>query len=129
MKHIAFRALILFFSCSALPAQETGKGPHNGQLKRAGYYHLEVVDCADFLEIYLYDTRMNPFRNNGLNGIVDFHYPDSSCATSKLYHYGVDGFTAEAEKQMYSSCEVFIRGRGINIRAVFKDIVCVRPEE
>lgn len=128
MRSLLWTVILSILFSSALLAQ--GKNPpHNGQLKRAGYYNLEVVDCSGYLEIYIYDMEMNPLRNYGLSGMVDFHYPDSTCASSKLYHYGVDGFTAEPERQLYASCEVFIRGQGINIRAVFKDIVCVRPDE
>lgn len=129
MRLIALQLLISILSCTGLLSQETRNGPHNGQLKRVGYYNVEVVDCSGYLEIYLFDTRMNPLRNYGMSGAVDFHYPDSTCVTAKLYHYGVDGFTAHPEQQLYASCEVFLRGHGLNIRAVFKDIVCVRPEE
>ena len=120
-------AFILLSSIS--PAQPENPIPHDGQMKRAGYFNIEVVDCSGYLEIYLYDLYMNPIRNSGLSGSVDFHYPDSTCATVQLYHYGIDGFTAEPERQLYSSCEVFIRGRGVSIQLVFKDLVCVRREE
>lgn len=90
---------------------------------------MEVVDCSGYLEIYLYDMYMRPIRNYGLNGVADFHYPDSTCATAKLYSYSIDGFTAEPERELYSSVEVFIRGQGVSIRVMFKDIICIRPEE
>ncbi len=110
-------------------AQVRNTPPHDGQLKRAGYYNMEVLDCSGYLEIYLYDLNMSPIRNSGLSGWVDFHYPDSTCATSRLYHYSIDGFTAEPERQLYSSCEVFIRGVGVSVQMTFKDLVCIRRDE
>jgi hypothetical protein len=128
MRSFPFKLLICVLLSFTVAAQEK-RPPHNGQIKRAGYYNMEVVDCSGYLEIYVYDLDMVPVRNHGLGGVVDFHYPDSTCMTSKIYSYGIDAFTAEPERELYSSCEVFIRGQGIALTALFKDIVCVRPED
>ena len=128
MKRIALPLLFLILVCTT-HAQERKQAPHNGYIKRAGYYTVEVVDCFGYLEVYLFEMNMRPVRNYGLEGLADFHYPDSTCTTSRLYPYGTDGFTAQAEREPYSSVDLFIRGRGISIRVMFKDIVCIRPEE
>lgn len=104
-------------------------GPEGGILKQSGYYQVEVVDCLGYLEIYVYNLRMQPIRNHGFSGSVDFYYPDSTCATSQLYHYGVFGFTANPPRERHSSCEIFLQSRGIFIRASFEDLVCTRPDE
>lgn len=110
-------------------AQEKQQPPHDGHLKRVGYYNMEVVDCSGYLEIYMYELDMYPIRNHGLSGFVDFHFPDTTCSTSRLHPYGIDGFTAEPERDAYSSCEIFVRLRGVTVSAVFSDLACLRPED
>lgn len=129
MRVMVIQILIFLLAGSVSFAQEKKAPPHNGQLKKAGYYYVEVVDCSGYLEIYLYDLDMYPKSNYGLSGVVKFYYPDSTHSTIPMYSYGMDGFTAEASKESYSRCELFIRGQGIAIQVAFKDLVCLRPEE
>lgn len=90
---------------------------------------MEVVNCAGYLEVYLYTLDMQSIRNRGFSGQVDFHYGDSSCVTAALYPYSNDSFTAEPEDPSYISCEVFISSKGLSLRANFDDLVCRLPDD
>lgn len=118
-----------FIILLCLPAGVKAQSPHGGQLKIVEAYRMEAVNCAGYLEIYLYTLDRQPVRNRGFSGHVDFHYPDSSCATAPLYLYSNDSFTAEAKDGSYVSCDVFIFSRGLSLHAKFADLVCRLPDD
>lgn len=126
--------LVIGLSGPAFAQHEVNPGPRGGKLKTVSSYRMEVVECYEFLEIYLYDLDMYAIRNNGLKGSVTFFYPDSSRQNSVLFLYGADGFTAEVKQQCYEYCEVEIYGVGLNLKATFNEFGeenedCRKPEQ
>lgn len=102
-----------------LQAQKPSPGPHGGELKKAGVYWMELVDCTSYVQLYLYELDMCPLKNYDISGSVDFYYPGSDCFTSPLYPYGIESFTAEARQPCYTRCRVFVHSRGLSISADF----------
>jgi hypothetical protein len=100
-------------------AQDTLRTPHGGRLVTTGFYKVELVECTEYVEVFLYETDLCPINNHGFTGQVEFIYPDRSCINSALYHYGTDGFTAKVEKAFYESCIVIAHTPGLDIRAAF----------
>lgn len=122
------------FFCSAGYAQEHNDGPRGGKLKAVSFYRMEVVECYEYLEVYLYDLDMCAIRNNSLYGSVIFYFPDNTHISSKLFPYGADGFTAEIKQQCYERCEINISGVGLSLKALFDGFGennedCKRPEK
>lgn len=119
MKNISVIIFFLLASSSLSTSQVKTETPHGGRIKASGYYRVEVVECYEYMEIYLYEPGMLPVMNHGISGSVDFHYPGGVCLSSPLYPYGVDGFTAEIRQQCYSSCVVMLSGQGMGVSVLF----------
>lgn len=112
---------ILLGMSRASEAQDPSSAPHGGMLKLAGYYKVELVDCYEYVEVYLYELDLCPVLNSGLSGQIDFHYINGDAATSRLYPYGVDAFTAEVKQHCYTSCSLSLHGVGAAIKAEFNE--------
>ena len=119
MKKYGLVILLLLGRICNCMAQTNSPGPHGGELRSTGYYKVEAVDCNKYLEIYLYELDLCPILNYSFNGRVDFHYPDNSCYSSKLYAYGVDSFSAEMSDHCYDSYIVYLHSIGVSIKAEF----------
>lgn len=116
---------VLIFAIGTVKAQSL----HGGQVKPAGDYYIEVVNCSGYLEVYVYAPGMYPLRNSSFYGQVDLFYPDSSCVTEKLFPYSNDRFTAEPKRESFTSCDVIIHAKGLPLRATFTDFVCRLPND
>lgn len=127
--------LLIFLSLTTLSgAQNTTAAPHGGKLNSNGFYHIEVVECYEFLEVYLYDRDMQVIPNLGIRGDALFYFPDNTRVHCQLYPYGIDGFTAEIKHQCYASCEIGLQAPGFAFSLMFYDFGlnnedCKRPEK
>jgi hypothetical protein len=128
MRAIFSHMCILVILSGSLWAQDNDLGPRGGKIKTSGYYRIELVECYEYMEVYVYELDMLPVHNRGLNGFVDFCYEDNSCTYSRLYSYGVDGFTAEIKQQRYTHCQVNVNGNGLSIQASFDGFLTNDPE-
>lgn len=103
----------------SLRAQDTLQGPHGGKLKTLRYYKIELVECYQYAEVYIYDHELCPINNYGLEGRIEFCYENSKCMSARLYPYGYDGFSANIDEQCYDYCTVIIKVPGESIREKF----------
>jgi hypothetical protein len=128
MKIVAFLIANLIFWTGITGAQVIQEIPHSGQVRKVNTYFIEAVDCAGYLEIYLYDYSMNPIRNFGLKGEVIFTERDNTRTTSRLFPFSIDCFTAAPPQQGYATFLVHITGESLDLKVEFKDVVCRNPE-
>lgn len=128
MRMYVLPLFFLFLLSQTIKAQDPKATPHGGKLITKGYYHLELLECNEYLELYLYGLDMDPIRNYGLSGYVDFYYPDNSCKVSKIYPYGLYGFTAAVELAHFVSYELNLHGQGIAIQISFDKTKTRNPE-
>lgn len=119
MKKSIFLILTVFVLTAFLSAQTSIAAPHGGSIKTADNYKVEMVDCYEYVEVYLYELDMCPVLNRGFSGQIDFYFPNNDCYSSKLYYYGVDAFTAEVTQHCYTGCSVNLHGVGVSIKAEF----------
>jgi len=119
MKTCIILIIILLGLGNASEAQNPSSAPHGGLLRLAGYYKVELVDCHEYVEAYLYELDLCPILNSGLSGQIDFHYINGDLITSRLYPYGVDAFTAEVKQHCYTGCTVSLQGVGAAIKVEF----------
>lgn len=107
--------------CSASRAQDSTAAPHKGKIKISGLYKVELVDCYQYIEVYLYDLEMESVLNYGFSGWLDFYFADNTCSSSETYFYGADAFSAEVHRRCFTRCQVRLyRSDGIKIKVDFE---------
>jgi hypothetical protein len=111
---------VLFLFNSVLNAQD-GYGPHRGRLKKSGNYQIELVGCANYLEVYLFDTDTQVIDNSSIIGNIIFIYDSKSSLSKPLVHYGLDGFTAQMPTNTFLYCKPSFNINGIIITAKFEN--------
>jgi len=71
--------LPLVFFCFSAPAQDTLCFPHDGYIKSAGKYKIELGGCSEALRFYLYTQHLKPITNSFVvSGEVEYSYIDET---------------------------------------------------
>lgn len=121
--------LLILFSLSIfyVHAQSDSLGPHKGRLQHYLKYHVELVGCNDYIEVYFYDQNMNVLNNKyGIAGDVKYYHPDQTFSDVPLVEYGADGFTARMPTPDYVYCRITATVAGQPISVKFNN-ECTAP--
>lgn len=125
---IIFLALISFISIGWLNFQQENPGPHNGTVKPAGNYNIEMNSPFGHLYTWLLDGDYAPIVNNGISCEVRLYFPDNTTTDIKLTPFGEDGFTAKTATD-FQSCRITYDVMGKKISAKFdNDYVIVQQK-
>ncbi|MGZ3883593.1 MAG: hypothetical protein ACXVPQ_01085 [Bacteroidia bacterium] len=120
MKTLSVIFFVLFFSVQPVSGQDTiNRAPHGGMLKQFNSWQVELVDCYEYVEVYVYDAAMEPLFNYGFTGTVQFCYSDDTCLTSPTRLYSIDGFSAEVKRHCFLHCTVKLYKDGVKINGEF----------
>lgn len=96
-------------------------GPHDGTVKRAGVYYIEMKSLHQEIHTYLLDKKLSPIGNKGMTCEIKIVYPDSSCLTKPLKAFGTDGFSTGVASTQFVNCSVFFKISGKTISAQFEN--------
>lgn len=126
MKALLFT--IFFLTALLLKSQsDTTLGPHKGRMQTYLKYHIELVGCNDYIEVYFYDHAMNLLNNKyGISGDVKYYLADQTFSEVPLTAYGADGFTARMPTPDYVYCRVSAIVTGQPVTAKFNN-ECTAP--
>lgn len=101
MKTIPLFIALLFLSLAPVLAQhQHGAGdhkhgsPHGGMVKSAGNYHLELLQKAGGLTVYLLDANEKPMSVAGATATALLQTADGKVTTLKLAPTGPQAFSA-----------------------------------
>jgi hypothetical protein len=77
--------------------------PHNGEVKEAGKYKVELVKNLflknNQLELYIYKGEFKPIATSLVTGTITITYADGSTTTNKLVARGNEQFVAQVTKK------------------------------
>ena len=120
---IIFWALIISIPLISLGMNffQPSLGPHNGTVKKAGIYYIEMKSLQQEIHAYLLDKKLTPIGNKGVTCEVKIVYPDSSCLTKPLKTFGYDGFSAEVTSIQFVNCTIFFKISGKTVSAHFEN--------
>lgn len=107
---------LLFISLNLFQSSE---GPHNGTVKQAGDYHIEMKNTPDYFFTYLLDKNRKPMSNKGIDCEVKFLFPDTTATTITLQPTGEDGFSTAASSLKFYSCRIYFKIKSKLISAQF----------
>lgn len=113
------RILIWTLSTLLLVSLKPATGPHNGIVKPAGEYNIEMKNTYDYFFAYLLDKNQEPIPNKGMQCEVKFIHPDTTSTTIPLKPFEEDGFSSAIHSIKFSSCRVYFRVKGKLISAQF----------
>jgi hypothetical protein len=117
------KALLLLLVCTVhinAWAQKAERGPHQGQMKQAGHYKIELFGCTDHIEVYLLDKEGQAMSNYDIKGKVNFVFKNKKSQEILLQPYGRDGFSAKIPQSDFFNCTVTIEILSSPITASFE---------
>ncbi len=96
-------------------------GPHDGIVKEAGDYNIEIKKIEPLLYAYLLDKKLNPISNKGISCEARFLFSDSTNFNIHLKPYGDEGFSMESNSLKYNSYRIYFTINGKLISAQFEN--------
>ena len=96
-------------------------GPHEGVVKPAGDYNIEVKNSFTNFYAYLLDKKNKPISNKGITCEVRFIFSDNTGISTSLIPYLEDGFTTEKMMPEFYSCRVYFNIQGKSVSAKFEN--------
>jgi len=109
------------FITTGLKAQDSLRGPHDGIVKEAGAYKIELVECNDYFEVFIYTEHMDIIHNYGNEGDIKYFYIDGTYKSFPLKYYGNDGFAAKVADGKFAYCRVTIEVLGTLVSLKFEN--------
>lgn len=113
--------LVLFF-CSTLCLFSLilshPRNPHDGVIRKAGNYFIEMKTGEKKLYAYLLDKKLKLIDATGVTGEARFLFPDSTDVNVPLTLLGKDTFTCETPAG-YSACRITFNIKGKSVFANF----------
>lgn len=97
------------------------QGPHDGIVKPAGEYHIEMKNTYDYFFTYLLDKNQNPIPNKGIQCEVKFIHGDTTSTIIPLKPYGDDGFSSATHSLQFNSCRIYFTVKGKLVSALFEN--------
>lgn len=113
-------AIILLVSSKMFQPSIT-KGPHNGTIKQAGDYYIEMKIIYPNFYAFLLDNKIKPITNKGISCQTQFELGDGTTLNVHLMPYGEDGFFTGSYMPNYSSCEIYFNVFGKSVSAKFEN--------
>ena len=98
---------------------QSATGPHDGTVKPAGNYNIEMKNSYDNFYAYLLDKKRNPISNTEIYCEVKFIFPDSTSTVIPLKPFEEDGFSIESGSLKFYSCRIYFKVSGKLISASF----------
>lgn len=105
----------------ALPLYQSNTGPHNGVVKKAGEYHIEMKNTYPNLYVFLLDKQLKAISNEGISCEAIFSFPDNTSTKLVLLPYKKDGFYIESGKNRFSFCRIHFNLNGTTVSAEFEN--------
>ena len=112
------------FATFMLQGQDTLRGPHGGAIKSSGNYRVELLECNEYFEAYLFTKDMDGMSNYGITGDIKYFYSNGTSKSSPLTFYGNDGFTAKVPDGGFIYCRVTMDILGTPISIKFENQDC-----
>ncbi len=106
---------------TALSAQDSLRGPHEGVVKESGKYKIELVECNDYFEVFIYTDDMDVIHNYGNDGDVKYFYEGGTFKSFPLQYYGNDGFAAKVADGTFIYCRVSMEVLGTLVSLKFQN--------
>jgi hypothetical protein len=112
---------LCFFLVSFLfyPQDSLVCGPHSGAMKKAGNYYVEMANCTDLFQVFVYSKNRKLIHNSILKGEVDFSYIDETFVTSPLFAGKCNDLTASIPAKGFYKCKVTIMVEKELVQAFF----------
>ena len=114
------KTLLLLFLAINTYAQESERGPHQGAIRTAGHFKIELLGCTDHVEVYLLDKDAQEMSNYDIHGKVAFTFKNNITKEVPLQPYGRDGFSAKIPQSEFFNCFVTIEILSSPITASFE---------
>lgn len=109
------------------------KAPHNGVVKTAGDYHIEmVVDMQkkeDKVTFYLLDEKEKTMANKDITGTAMFLFDDKTTVTETLVAKGNDRFIAQLKDNKDFTAVVTLKVKGKTVTAKFEHKGSAAPKK
>ena len=115
------RILIGILPVLLLISLKPATGPHDGIVKPAGEYNIEMRNTYDYFFAYLLDKNQNPLPNKGIKCEVKFIHADTTSTVIPLKSFGDDGFSAATHSLKFNSSRIYFNVRGKLISAQFEN--------
>jgi hypothetical protein len=96
-------------------------GPHDGIVKEAGDYNIEIKNSEPTLYAYLLDKKLKPIANKGILCEARFLFSDSTNVNIHLKPYGNEGFSMESSALKYNSYRIYFNVNGKMVSAQFEN--------
>ena len=108
---------------AGLKAQERDslRGPHEGVVKEVGSYKIELVECNEYFEVFVYTENMDVIHNYGCDGDIKYFYIDDTYKSFPLTYYGNDGFAAKVPDGKIAYCRVTLEVLGTLVSLKFQN--------
>ncbi len=103
-------------------------GPHNGQIKQAGNYFVELLFSSQNTYVYLYDKHRIPLENNAVTGKMIFKQYDSTTAIVELKPFHTDAFVGKTDFPNYYSCTIIVDTKDARISTKFEFVESIADE-
>ena len=100
-------------------AAHSHQAHHGGTVKSAGDYHIELVDEAGKLRVYLLDIRERPVNLKGVTGLAIFRNGDVTTGTQRLTANGGTYFEIPVKGQPYTAIIINFKINGRSVIAKF----------
>lgn len=113
--------LLAAVTLTSLNVFQTSMGPHDGIVKKAENYNIEMKSSYGNFYAYLLDEKCKPLSNKKIFCEVRFFYPDKTSADIQLKPFGSDGFTIASTVIEFYSCKITFNVLGKSVVAKFEN--------
>ena len=113
--------LLITVSLVSLILFQRAAGPHDGVVKSAGEYKIEMKNSYPDFYAFLLDKKNIPVSNKGITCEVKFIFPDSSNIYTSLKPYGKEGFSLKSAALRFCSCQIHFITGGKTVSAAFEN--------
>lgn len=104
-------------------------GPHDGVVKPAGSYNIEMKNTFPTLYAYLLDKNYIPISNKGITCEGRFILADSSTVIIPLKPFEEEGFSMNISSFRYNSCRISFIVFGRRVSAHFESENLIADEK
>lgn len=105
----------------ALPLYQSNMGPHDGVVKKAGEYYIEMKNTDPTIYAFLLNKQLKTISNEGILCEASFSFHDNTITKEVLLPYNKDGFYIESGKNKFSFCHIYFNVYGITVSAEFEN--------
>lgn len=111
--------IIAAFILISLRLFQSSDGPHDGKVKKANEYYIEMKNPDSNLYAFLLDKNLKPLSNKEITCKATLFYPDNTSSEAEMTRFGADGFFTESIVRYYFSCTITFNISGKTVSARF----------